>query len=106
MPLSSLDPAADRVARWPTVMSCGAAPIFATGARWIFSVCVAVADALALSTTRTFTAMSPGAVYLRLTFGVVVAEHRQAEGRLGYKYVARNQFKSCTCRVGDILVIT
>ena len=39
-------------------------------------------------------------------FGVVVAEHRQTEGRLGYKYVARNQFKWRTCRVGDILVIT
>ena len=39
-------------------------------------------------------------------FGVVVAEHRQAEGRLGYKYVARNNSNRRTCRIGDILVVT
>ena len=60
MPLSSVEPAADRVLALPTVMSCGAAAIFATGARWIFRVFVAVSNLLPLSRTRTLTTKSPG----------------------------------------------
>ncbi len=38
-------------------------------------------------------------------FGVMVAEHRQSESRLGYKYIARDQFELRACRIGDIFVI-